>query len=321
MLNKIRQFILLGILCCSSCAQCGEHADCVYAEIEDICHPTLDDYMLIQEYLFYGFRPFIDRLNPWQYKSKAREFRLVGRNSSEVIESGVIPVNCEENDRENCILLYCSFNHEYPRCLKRLIDMIKSSDFKGHIVFHIGGWPDLEGGSLTFAHIPFAFKISSFREAERLGFKRALWLDASIVPLDSLNNTFKMISENGYFTFRTINHIKELCNEHACDALGVNFDEADQIPACLAGIIGFDFQNDAAQKALTRWYEVTKNHEEAYFSFYQELCVLSVILHQTGLSDIRKLEGIVTWEINEIDNPGIEFFVDKYAVQPNWPYN
>jgi len=313
------KLLFLAIACIGVSAWADKYADQVYSKIKDIRHPTLKDYKRIQKYLSKGERPFIDRLDGWQYKGKAREFRFIGRNPEESIESGIIPVHCDSGERENCIVLYCSFNHEYPKCLKQLIERIRNSSFKGHILYHVGGWPDVEGKALKFAHIPFAFKLCSFREAQRLGYKRALWLDAAIVPLIDLNDVFSVIGQNGCFTFAIDDTLSTLCNKKACRAMGVDFRQAHLIHGVLAGILGFDFQQPLAQEAIKRWYDITKYHEEAYFSPRGELCVISVIFYQLGLTHHPNVLGKVTWEKEEIQQPGLEFFVDKYAVQPNWP--
>jgi hypothetical protein len=323
MLKKLKySFLCLGIiffLIYDQSLLADSYAEEVYANIEDIYHPTLSDYQKIQDYLSYGHRPLIDRLNPWQYHNKALSIRFIGRNSNENIESGIINVNCKKEEKENCIVLYSSFNFEYPKAIKNLINTIKNSDFKGHIIYRIGGWPDLEGGSLIFSHIPFAFKICAFKEAERLGYKNALWLDASVMPLKSLNKVFDIINKQGYFTFLSDFNIKELCNREVCEVLGVNFDEAANIPGYIAGILGFNFKNKQGLAAVNRWFEVTKYHEECYFSYYQEFCVISIILHQMGLKNNLHWKGRVTWERSEKNNDNMEFLIDKYTVQPNWP--
>lgn len=313
------RLLVVLVLGASVYANSDQYASRVYSKIKDITHPTAEEYAYIQHHLLAGYRPLINLLDDWQYKIKARHFRFLGRNSTEFIECGIIHVNCNEKYKENCVLLYASFNEEYPKGLKNLIEHIKNSDFKGHILYRIGGWPDLEGGSLVFAHIPYAFKICSFKEAERLGYKNVLWLDCSILPLNrGLNHAFDIIKEKGYFTYCTEFNMAGMCNEQACAAMGVSFDEADQIPGCLSGIIGFNFDNLRARQAVDLWYDITKNKEEAYFSLRPELCVMSIVLYKLGLTENQFCNEKVTWDKNEIGVPGMEFFVDKYAVQPNW---
>ena len=150
----------------------------MYAQIRDLKHPTEDDYRLIQTYLASGNRPFLHRLK--DYEQRAKDIKIIGRRPREAPRSGSAAVNCSPDDRNRCVLVYSSFNERYPQGLERLVELIKHSDFKGHVLYRVGGWPDAEGGSLTLAHLPYAFKVCYFKEAERLGFKRIFWLDAAI---------------------------------------------------------------------------------------------------------------------------------------------
>lgn len=308
-----------------------ELANEVYSQIRDICHPTLEDYVLIQDYLSNEYRPFLDRLDPWQYRGKALEFRFIGRTPEEEIEYGIIPVHCSPEERENCLLLYSSFNYDYPKGVRTIIEKVKHSDFKGHIIYRIGGWPDLEGGSLQYAHIPFSFKVFCFQEAIKMGFKKAFWLDASIMPVCSLNAIFGEIKEKGCFTYATGYNLKEMCTEavtgydqryyaaeRVFSLLGASYSDAGKMPAFAAGILGFDLENPRAREAIDRWLEITKNHEEAYYSARQELTVISIILNQLGFT-AKAGKDYATYDAKELDRPGLEFFIDKYLTQPNWP--
>lgn len=297
-----------------------KYADEVYAKIPDICHPTFEDYQMIQNYLNQGHRPLIDRLNKWQYYGKAINFGLIGRTPDEHIEHGVVCVNCDSDYKQNCIVLYASFNFEYPKVLKALIENIKKSYFKGHILYRIGGWPDIEGGGLRFAHIPCAFKICAFREAQRLGYQNVLWLDASVTPLQQgLNKAFTTIEQQGYFTFLSDLNMASECNKEACEILGLPFAQAASVPGYVSGIVGFNLKNPNGLNIINRWYEVTKNHEECYFTYSPDLCVISILLYQAGLTNNLHWKRRVTWNKAMKFKKGMQFFINKYAVQPDWP--
>lgn len=298
-----------------------QYADAIYAKIPDICHPTRDDYKIIQDYLSFGHRSLIGDLKPWQYLGKAVHFKLLPRSNKEKIEHGIIPVNCTLEDKKNCVVLYSSFNHLYPKSLKHIIEVICNSSFKGHILYRIGGWPDLLGEGLKFAHLPFAFKVCAFREAKNLGYQNVLWLDASVIPLQNLNEIFAVIEEQGYFTFLTQFNMAELCNKRVCNIMKIDYpDQATTIPACLPGILGFNFKDAKAKEAFDRWYAITKDREECYFSHYQDLPIISIILYQMGMEKTPYWEGKVTWDKKEIGNSGLQFFIDKWGVQPHWPH-
>ncbi|MDB6081732.1 MAG: hypothetical protein JWO53_1004, partial [Chlamydiia bacterium] len=146
-----------------------------------------------------GNRDDIQRLNDYNYEHVTKTFKIIGNTPGELPKYEIIPVNSESSDRENCVIIYSSFNRYYQQGLERLVQHIKESDFKGHIIYRLGGWPDTEGGSLVLAHVPYAFKVCLFKEVQALGYKRAFWLDTSILPLVSLNTLFRMTEEKGYF--------------------------------------------------------------------------------------------------------------------------
>lgn len=261
----------------------------VYSEIKDICHPTLDDYRRVQHYLTYGERSIIQRLD--DYVSNARNFKIIGDTSDELPQSGSIAVNCDDSDRENCFIIYSSFNKNYPRGLKRLVEFLTKSDFKGHILYRLGGWPNVEEGDLALAHVPYAFKVCSFREAKRLGYKRAYWLDTAILPLVSLNTIFDMIKEKGYFVMANSHVIGPYMDVNAAAAFGVSMEQTHHIQSCCGGIFGVDFTNKKGAEIVDRWYKAAQN-KVAFYSPRSDQNALSVILYQMGISDFVSLDRL-----------------------------
>lgn len=79
----------------------------------------------------------------------------------------------------------------------------------------------MAGGSLSLAHVPYAFKASFFKEAQAKGFKRALWLDTAILPVVSLNTIFNMIQETGYFSMANSHNIGPYMTSPAIQAFGI----------------------------------------------------------------------------------------------------
>ncbi len=232
----------------------------IYSQIKDIYQPTLEDYYLIQDYL------------------------IIGNSLEEQPVKGLIAVNCDLNTRENCFVIYSSFNKNYPRGLKRLVNYIAKSDYTGHIRYQLGGWPNVEGGSLVLAHVPYAFKASFFKEVQRLGYKRVFWLDTAILPYVSLNEIFQMIEEKGYFAMANTHMIGPWLDPNAAEALGITMEEASNILSCCGGLFGADFTTDIGTKIVDLLYESAFD-PQAYFSPRQEQNVLSVILYKLGLSD------------------------------------
>lgn len=256
----------------------------LFREIKDIYHPTIEDYKRIQNYLTYGERNEIRLLQDANYEYVARAFKIIGDTPEEMPRSEVIPVNCKEDEKENCILIYASFNRNYPKSLERLVNYIKNSDFKGHVLYRCGGWPNVEGGSLLLAHVPYAFKPSYFKEAERLGYKRIFWLDTALLPLVNLNFIFDSISRKGYFVMGNTHMLGPYINEKVPAVFGITREATYQIPSCSAGLFGVDLTNPKGKEILDRWYNAACS-EGAFFSSRPEQNALSIILYQMGIQD------------------------------------
>ncbi len=253
----------------------------VYKELSSLTNPTIEDLHKVQNYLTYGERSIIRYLQ--DYEPNARNFKIIGDAPDEQPVYGDIAVNCKESDRENCLLVYASFNKNYPRGLIRLVNFVKNSDFRGHILYRLGGWPNMENGALALAHVPYAFKASFFKEAQAKGFKRAFWLDTAILPVVSLNDIFDMIKEKGYFAMGNSHNIGPYMTAPAIHAFGITPEEADQIPSCSAGITGIDFTSQIGSTLIDKWY-TTAHNKVAFFSPRSDQNALSIILYKMGLS-------------------------------------
>lgn len=259
----------------------------IYSQVSDFLQPTIQDYRLVQDFLSHGKRENIERLKDMQ--NRVREIKIIGNAPDELPLSGMVPVNCSADDKQNCLLIYSSFNDQYPRGLKRLLKHTVESDFKGHVLYQLGGWPDTEGGSLQLAHVPYAFKVSFFKEAKRLGYKRALWLDAAVMPLVSLNTIFDTIKQNGYFIMGNERMVGPYINSSAAAYFGLTLEETAQIPSCSAGLFGVDFTQKIGNQIIDLWYRAAHD-KDAFFSARSDQNALSIIFYQLGISDFVSLD-------------------------------
>ena len=200
-------------------------------------------------------------------------------------------VNCDKDYRESCLIVYSSFNKNYPRGLTRLVNSVKNSDFKGHILWKIGGWPDLAGGSLKLAHVPYAFKVSFFREAQKQGYKKVLWLDTSFLPAGSINRVFDIIEQQGYFALQNSHTIGPRMNDAAAHAFGFNLNEVKDIISCCGGAFGVDFMTLTGQQIIDAWYKAAENGL-AFFSPRADQNALSILLHIYGFHNLEPLSHL-----------------------------
>jgi hypothetical protein len=274
-----------------------------------------------------GKRPYISEINFEQYATKSRIIRLTPEeNSSHEMIHQIIPVNCSIEEKENCIILYATCNFLYPESLQTLVDRIKSSDFVGHIIYRIGGWPNVEDGDLRLAHIPYSFKVCAFKEAQRLGYKKALWLDAPMRPYVSLNTIFSYIEEKKFFTYNLPHTLYSLCDGIAhLKRLDINTKKAKKFYTIAVGILGIDFTDEIAVKVLDDWYDHTRNNEAASCTKWVETNLLSLVINKYYRKSYFPpfLKHIYCPQTNKVnDRPTLDYLHFSYTkkdVEPNWP--
>lgn len=306
----------------------NEYSDVVYNSIEDINNPTVEDYRKVEVYLEHGKRQYVSQINSRQYWVKSKKFKLTpsSENPSHKITHKIIPVNCNIEDKENCIILYASCNYLYPEALLKLVERIKKSNFIGHIIYRIGGWPNVEQGDLKLAHIPYAFKVCAFREAYGLGYKRALWLDAPMYSITSLNTIFDHLKDMGIFTYYQHWSITDITKKRIhLSFLGLTAEEAKNLYTVATGLLGIDFTDKRALTLLNDWYLRTKEDEKASCTTMVETCLFSLILNK-----YYEKEHFFNFEkhiycpehLNDENRPtdeNLHFVYTKQDVQPGWP--
>lgn len=253
----------------------------VYQQITNIYEPTQADYQLIQDFLATGKRNRLERLHNLQ--ETAKEFKIIGSHPDEIPFSEVIPVNCDLSDKENCIIIYAAFNKNQPQHLKRLLAQIAQSNFKGHILYHLGGWPNIKGGSLTLAHVPSAHRVSSFMEAKNRGYKRALWLDPETLTIPEFSPIFGSIQEKGYFAINQKETLGNSMNIQTAAFFGLSLRQTSHIPLCSTSAVGIDFSHDTGKRIIDWWLRAALD-KDAFYTRRTDQGALSIIFYKLGIA-------------------------------------
>jgi hypothetical protein len=282
----------------------------IYEEIRDIKNPSIADLQKIQHKISHSKRPILEKMKDTAFI--AENFKMIGESPDELPEFGHLVVNCSENNRENCIITYSSFNLRYPLGVKRLVKTIANSNFSGHLFYRIGGWPNINAGDLDLAHVPFAFKVCFFREMQKLGYRRVLWLDASILPVASLNKIFKMIETDGLFIQANSHPVGIYMSPETAAAFGITEEETSQIWSCSAAIIGIDFSNPYTANLIEKWYQAAK-HPFGFFSPRSDQTALSILIYQKNLNSLMK-SSTTLGEKNSIEEDTL-FIMDRTYVK------
>lgn len=289
----------------------------LWESIPDICNPSIDDYIKIQNYLSEGRRPYFDIIldnlysmkvvNPdnfEDYKSKHinkrlnRHFRLIKTNLEPPIFQIKILGHCTQEDKSKCIILYGSYNAalnpnpwegnvKYDEELLKLVHELENSGFNGHVLYRLGGFPLTSKGGLKLVHVPYSFKILSFIEASQLGYQDVLWIDSSMHPTNDLSAVFSKIHDEGVLLLHNgINldydyhfYIPLLPNK-AINAAGLSPNNLHEIPHVIAGIIGISFSQAKSHQLVAEWYKLTSLTYPA-MTLYPEEFLLSVASWRT----------------------------------------
>ena len=216
----------------------GSHdVDELHAKISNINEPTLEDYVLIENYLREGHRPYFDDCHACHLHHKLsgdthqdiQKIKLLGPNNElPTLEKHCIGV--EEGDQGSCVLIYSSYDPCSIVRAEKMLSSIKDSDYKGHVLVRKGGYPNLLKGGLKLCHIPCSWKVNFLDEARDLGYKNVILTDLDLDPIKHLENIFEIIESNGYF-FLTSKVKTKNCHENhralkqlTSFVLGMNFD-------------------------------------------------------------------------------------------------
>ena len=271
----------LGILLLWSCVDAFYDAalEQVWSSIEDIYHPTLEDYRRLEFYL-HTQRDFLDIPRALAYEvrlNQMRNFNLVGPNGEmPIFEKYSFHMDADSKDR--CILLFASYNGIYPDKAHKLLSELEERGYRGHVLLRIGGFPNMQNGGLKICHVPYSFKLAFLQEAKALGYKDVLWMDLAVHPLTNLELIFSEIDRKGYF-FTSVGSLQDNAPGHRLEAaavMDVSSDLYPQIPHISSCLLGLNMEHSRASRLLDHWYRET---EKVYscLSWFPEELSLSVV--------------------------------------------
>ncbi|NGX33732.1 MAG: hypothetical protein K1060chlam1_00073 [Candidatus Anoxychlamydiales bacterium] len=313
--KKTLVFIVIGLIVCTSCENSKKDP---YSSIKDIKNPTFRDYLKIQKHFKNNKREELklfsqtiknnENLLDENYIKKAKEFRLVGkkRQMKPIFEK--LYFNTSKEDKKRCIICYTSFNKNYPEGVKRMKKSLSLIGYKGHFIYRIGGWPNLEKNSLKYAHVLFAFKPFFFREVKDMGYETVLWLDSAVLPLQPIESIFEKIEKNGYFGYRADFILSEYTNEFVLNLFDVTPQQANFIETTEAGILGLNLNSFIGNAILDKWLWAAENG--GFFSARHDQNALSLIAYKL---DLTKFEDSAISRPSGIENITEDsmFFLDR----------
>ncbi len=262
----------------------------LWASLDDLYYPTLNDYKKIDAYL----KTKRDYLASYEQCKGQRilNFQLLGPDDIlPVLEKHSI--NVTEKTKHRCVLIYASQNGVYPEKARDLLQDLKLNGYSGHVLLQIGGFPDTPFGGLKLCHIPYAFKVAYFDYARRLGYKEVVWMDTSLHLPSNLELIFSEIQKRGYF-LTSPGSLDDNPPSHWPEtalSMGVSVEMSPDIPHIWSGLIGFNMDNYQAIQLLEGWLKETEKGTSSIAGF-PELS-LSILAWRIGMKPVLRTGAIL----------------------------
>lgn len=144
----------------------------------------------------------------------------------------------------------------YPKGVDRMRE--KLSKFPQNWDFQ--GWKNqLPPGSPPHSEIPYGFKAYALKWAFDKGYKRALWMDTSVIPNKNPEAKFKQIKDTGYLVLRNGWSNAVWSTDAQLKYYGFTRDEAEKVKHPMATIMGMDFTHPLGKKLYDMFLQAAKD--------------------------------------------------------------
>jgi hypothetical protein len=155
-------------------------------------------------------------------------------------------------------------------------------------------YKDLEEiGSPHHNQNPYAFKLYTIEHAQKLGFKKILWLDASVYAVKDVTPVFEWMEEKGIFMEEAGHMVGNWCNDFTLNYFGITRQEAMQMPMFAAGYVGFDFTNPISIEFFERWKQSMLDgcFKGSWSDHRHDMSCLSIIANQMNIINVASPGG------------------------------
>jgi hypothetical protein len=143
----------------------------------------------------------------------------------------------------------------YPQGVERLRKSLDLVGFGGGL--HTRS--DYPPGCPEEKEVRKAFKPYLLKEAEAQGYRRLLWLDASIWAVRPLDKLFEMIGRVGWHLIDDGWNTGQWTCDSALDSLGITREESWDIWHLASGIVGLNLGDPQGKAFLDDWFRMAKD--------------------------------------------------------------
>ncbi len=195
-----------------------------------------------------------------------------------------------------CIVAFASYDGVYATQLQTLMEDLKSTGFNGHLLLMTGGFPNPTGEEIQYAGVPYCFKIFALLEAKKLGFSKALWIDAALQPLKNPEPIFDVIAKNGSFFECRKNGNRYLLPSTQQVILKETGIDMYNTKSVRARVIGLDFNAPQVEDLIREYYRLVRLGTPFISCFPEEHVLGALVAKNPTLFPDSSLENLVKSE-------------------------
>jgi len=134
---------------------------------------------------------------------------------------------------------------------QRLAESLHKWGYKRNAIFWKGEYPP---DSPTHAEVPYGFKVYAFKEAQRRGYKKVIWLDASVWAVGPLGPVFALLEEKKWIMEYAGHKISQWINENALKYFNLTRAEGQvMLMYGNGGFLGLNFDEPKCNEFLKQW--------------------------------------------------------------------
>lgn len=154
-------------------------------------------------------------------------------------------------------LIFCSVavdNPAYFTQMKRLKQHLLMIYGNPDLLFYQNTYPP---GSKLFLDSLYGFKVHAIKEGKNKGYRRVVWLDTAMIPLQKIDFFFPAAEREGVFTVKDSNPIKNVVSNRCLEYFNL---KKEYLKFNLIGgsFYIFDFSTEKGNKIFEQWYEAEK---------------------------------------------------------------
>lgn len=141
----------------------------------------------------------------------------------------------------------------------------------------------------------YTIKTAAMKEVISDGFKTILWADCSMMAIKNPKAIFDKIKKDGIYVETNGYNAAQECSDVCLNYFDISRDEAENIPMCSSGMLGFDITTDIGKSFINKFVQASidgifngsrehnnQSSDSRFLHHRQDQSAASIILYKLG---------------------------------------